>query len=326
MDDTLDLQFPEPAPSRRGATVGSANDHALDAVESWFRSQSKMEERFGQIFRQAIDEVLDGQRTARFDIYADEVVTKTERTYLGTKVEIICQDEFHLDRGQEMDYSVAGHDVDAKFSMSSLFGQAIPREAVGHICLLMHASDKTAEFSVGLVHITPEILNASSNQDGKKTISVAGRSRVRWLVRKGDLPENQLLRLPPSTLKAIFNGKLSKQERVNELFRLVQGRIIYRRSVTTVAQQQDGPKRVRDARLALANQGIVILGYRDGHPEIARALKLPIPRQSEWISRRVVPRPLGDPRPAASIQGVYYVPAHPDEAFHRIPPRYGVGE
>ncbi|MEV4109326.1 NaeI family type II restriction endonuclease [Nonomuraea sp. NPDC049695] len=326
MADTLDLQFPEPKPARGEAAAGAGDDQALDAVESWFRSQSKMEERFGQIFRQAIDEVLDGQRTARFDIYADGVVAKTERTYLGTKVEIICQDEFHLDRGRKMDYSVAGYDVDAKFSMRSLLGQEIPREAVGHICLLMHASDKTAEFSVGLVHVTPEILNASSNQDGKKTISAIGRSRVRWLVRKGKLPENQLLRLPSTVLRAIFDPALSKQERVNQLFRLVQGRIIYRRTVTTVAQQHDGPKRVRDARLALADQGIIILGYRDGHPAIARALELAIPRQSEWISVRVVPRPLEDTRPAALIQGGYYVQARHDEASFPVTPRYGVGE
>lgn len=285
-----------------------------------------MEERFGRIFRQAIDEVLDGQRTARFDINADGLVTKTERTYLGTKVEIICQDEFHLDRGKKMDYSVAGHDVDAKFSMHSLLGQAIPREAVGNICLLMHASDKESRFSVGLVRVTPDILNASSNQDGKKTISALGRSRVRWLVREGRLPENQLLHLSPIVRDAIFDRALSKQERVNQLFRKVQNRIIHRRTVTTVAQQHDGPKRVRDARSALAAEGIIILGYRDGHPEIARALELAVPRQGEWISTRVVRRPPGDTRPAALLQDGYYVRAREDEVPQPVSARYGAGE
>ncbi len=88
-----------------------------------------MVERFGNVLRQSIDEVLDGQRTGRFDIYAADVA-KTERTYLGTKVEIVCQDEFDLGRNQKMDYLIAGHEVDAKFSMSSVFGQAIPKEAV----------------------------------------------------------------------------------------------------------------------------------------------------------------------------------------------------
>ncbi|MCP2364179.1 hypothetical protein HD597_011199 [Nonomuraea thailandensis] len=85
--------------------------------------------------------------------------------------------------------------------------------------------------------MTPEILNTSSNQDGKKTASAIGRSRVRWLVHKGKLSENQLLRLPSTVLRPIFDPVLSKQERVNQLFRLVQGKIIHRRTVTTVAQQ-----------------------------------------------------------------------------------------
>ncbi|WP_433425743.1 NaeI family type II restriction endonuclease [Microtetraspora malaysiensis] len=145
-------------------------------------------------------------------------------------------------------------------------------------------------------------------------------------MREGRLPENQLLSMPESVLELIFNRKLSKQERVTTLFRQVQGRIIHRRTLVTVAQQHDGPKRARDARLTVCADGILILGYRDGHPEIARDLGLTVPRQSEWISARVVPRPPGDERPTALIHGVQYVVARPVEDCHAIAPRYGTGE
>ncbi|WP_433418751.1 NaeI family type II restriction endonuclease [Microtetraspora malaysiensis] len=168
MADTLDLQFPDSAGPIVEPAALSGHDRSLDAVESWFRAQSKMDERFGEVLRQSIDEVLDGQRTGRFDIYASNVA-KTERTYLGTKVEIVCQDEFQLERGQAMDYRIAGHQVDAKFSMSSQFGQAIPREAIGHLCLLMYAHDRRGRFSVGLVRAKEDILNTGANQDGKRT-------------------------------------------------------------------------------------------------------------------------------------------------------------
>lgn len=324
--EVLGLPFPElNRPTSHGANADASSDPAVHEVCAWFRAQRKMEERFANVFRQSIDEVLDGQRTGRFDIYAD-TVAKTERTYLGTKVEIVCQDEFQLERGRKMDYVVAGHEVDAKFSMSSLFGQQIPREALGHICLLMYANDQKGQFSVALVRATDDILNKGANQDGKKTISREGRSKVHWLVRDGRLPENQLLRLPASVLEAIFDRGLSKQERVNELFRRVQGDIVYRRTLITVAQQHDGPKRARDARLTVCDDGILILGYRAAHREIARDLGIAVPRQSEWVSVRVVPRSPSDPRPAALIGGVQCVVAQQEEPNHPVPAQYGIGE
>ncbi|MBK8006821.1 MAG: hypothetical protein IPK12_23875 [Gemmatimonadetes bacterium] len=51
----------------------------------------------GDIVRQAIDEVVDGPRTGRWDI---DQLTKTEKTYIGTKVEIIVRNELDLDAGQ----------------------------------------------------------------------------------------------------------------------------------------------------------------------------------------------------------------------------------
>jgi Restriction endonuclease NaeI len=51
-----------------------------------------------------------------------------------------------------MDYTIAGHDIDAKFSLNGVW--QIPTEAMEHLCLLMAADDARSAFQVGVVRIT----------------------------------------------------------------------------------------------------------------------------------------------------------------------------
>lgn len=304
-------------------------DSALDDVYTWFQTQPRMQERFGTVLRQAIDEVLDGQRTGRFDIYGKNVA-KTERTYLGTKVEILTQAEFDLERGTKMDYLVAGHEVDAKFSMSSQFGQTIPKEAVDEICLLMYADDRKSIFNVSLVRAARDLLNDGKNQDGKRTLNEDGRAKVRWLVKNGPLPENQLLRLSDDVRRAIFAPAKARgagrggQERINRLFRLVQGVVIGPETIRTVANQKDPYKRPRDARLPrhLGREGILILGHQGDHHRIAHELDLPKPDKGEFVSVRVVPTMDIASRPSTVIDGVRYVHATTDDPVTAAPETY----
>lgn len=278
-----------------------------------------MAARFGRVFRQAFDEVLDGPRTGRYDISELE---KTEKTYLGTKVEILCRAEFGLQRGRSMDYLIAGHDVDAKFSVTRLLGQSIPTEALNHICLLMHASDKDSQFSVGLLRITDELLNAGGNKDGKRTISTANLSKITWLVSKGALPENFLLHLPPMIRQRILSAA-SGQAKIDELFASVRRRVLSRDVVASLARQDDAPKRVRDARIHLRRHGILILGHQNDHPRFAVTFGLPIPEKGSWISVRVVPAESADGRPAILLpDGRAYVEARPDEPAQPSPESY----
>ena len=112
-------------------------DASLERAVSWFRSQPRMSGRFGAAIRQSFDEVFDGQRTGRYSLAQ---LSKVEKTYIGTKVEIVIQAEFGLQRGQRMDYLVDGEEVDAKWSIRS-GGWMIPTEAVGELCLCMTADD-----------------------------------------------------------------------------------------------------------------------------------------------------------------------------------------
>lgn len=292
-----------------GIPPASRSDHNLDKVYQWFSSQSDFKDRFGQALRQSIDEVLDGQRTGRFNI---DDLEKTEKTYLGTKVEIVARAAFNLKYGQAMDYTVAGHDVDSKFTI--LKNWTIPGEAIGHICLLMKANDHESRFQVGLLHIEDNLLNSGQNRDGKRSLSALGRSSIRWLVRDGELPKNILLNLPEADRSAIFQASSKYhgrgnggQSRTDELFRRVQKQLVDRNTVLTVASQEDSPKRVRDSRKRLRHEGIIILGHQGRHPHIARALRLPIPGKGSWVAARITVRNTpAEARPIASIDNTNY--------------------
>jgi Restriction endonuclease NaeI len=298
------------------AAADQVVDPGLHRVATWFRRQQRLEQRFSAVLRQSIDEVLDGQRTGRFDIAEAE---KTEKTYLGTKVEIVCRSEFDLFRGVSgMDYRIADEDVDAKFS---LYGKwMIPREAMGHVCLLMQVNDAKATFDIGLVRIREEILSSGLNRDKKRQLSSSGRGGIEWLVQDGALIENTLLRMSQS-MRALIFAESSGQQRVNALFRNVRGSLIDRNSVVTAARQIDSAKRVRDAREALAAQGIVILGHQKDCPRVASELGITVPPKGCWISVRLVATPNPDGRNRVFLEGRHYAVAEywePEEPAPKI--------
>lgn len=275
----------------------------MTRVVNWFRAQPDSLERFGSAIRRSLDEVFDGQRTGRYRI---DQLSKVEKSYIGTKLEIIVQDEFSLTRGTRMDYNIAGEEVDAKWSMR-FGGWMIPTEAIGELCVCITADDEASSFSVGLIRVGMDNLRASTNKDSKRQLSPTGRESMTWLARGARLLENLLLHLEDVTRDAILDRSLSGQRRINELFHRVQERIIRREVVLTVAQQDDGPKRVRDARKALAEFGVAILGHQGDHPEAARRLGIAVPRKGEWISVSVADAVASDPA-AVMIGGIWKRP------------------
>lgn len=285
-----------------------SQDQALARVVTWFQAQADMRVRFGSAIRQSFDEVFDGQRTGRYSL---DQLSKVEKSYIGTKIEIVVQDEFGLERGRRMDYLIVDEEVDAKWSMRS-GGWMIPTEAIGELCLCMTADDDRSVFSVGLIRTDADRLTESRNKDSKGRLSPRALASMAWLAKDAELPENLLLHLDDATRDAVLDPALSGQRRINELFHRVQERIIRREVVLTVAQQDDGPKRVRDARKHLAQFGIEILGHQEDHPEAARLFGLPVPRKGEWVSVSVVDADVGEPG-AAVIGGRWKRPVFPSE-------------
>jgi Restriction endonuclease NaeI len=314
-DSTLfDLSLPDPADRLEDEPPVGPAEPGLAEVAAWFRKHGNVAGRFGAILRQSVDEVLDGQRTGRYDI---DLAEKTEKTYLGTKVEIVIRATFELPRGAHMDYTVAGHEVDSKFSLRGSW--SIPKEAMGHLCLLTSADDHKGLFDVGLIRIRPEILNEGRNQDQKTTITAAARDQILWLARRAPLPGNLLLSLPEGVVKTIMASS-SGQQRVNQLLRRVQGQIIERNTAVTVARQADGLKRCRDARPQLAPEGIVVLGHQNQSSTVAQALGLPVPKKGTFLSVRLAPvdANAADRPTVALAEGIYAV-ARPGDPLAAAP-------
>lgn len=261
-------------------------DPALDAVTAAWTAADPDGARTAAVVRETFDQLYDGQRTGRWDY---EQLFKTEKTHLGTLLQINLQKEFGFPDGARLDYAIAGVDVDCKFSRV-LYEWEIPREMYergDEIALVCWASDHHARWSVGLVRVREDLLRTSRNRDAKRKLNDAGADRIRWLAW-GDLLENTLLRLDDPTRADILGGGRG-QESVTRLFRVLRGRPVNRATVLTCAQQDDCLKRVRDARKALRDEGIVIFGHYAPHPAMAMALGLPAPHRGVFVSAALAP-------------------------------------
>ena len=295
------------------------DDVQLARVRSALLRADEDGNRLAAVLRRSFDQLYDGQHTGRFSM---DQLTKTEKAHYGTIVEINLRREFDdvIQDGGLLDYSIEGIDVDCKFSIK-FGGWMIPPEAFGKLLLVLHADDRTAEFSGGLVRATPDHLRTSRNRDGKTSLNPHGRARVDWLWSGAELPPNVLLQLDPEDVAAVF-GMRSGQQRVNELFRRAQGRRVARSTVATVAQQDDFMKRVRangGARSALAPEGIAIFAgdYREQRGAAA-ALGLMAPLPGEFVSARVHPATADDVN-VAVLDGRAWRLAHPSDGDCAVP-------
>jgi hypothetical protein len=289
-------------------------DPELDRVSAALRAADPDQSLLARAIREAFDLLLDGQHTGR---YRWDQLHKTEKTHAGTLVEIGIQRKLGLADGGTLDYSIAGAEVDCKFSHRS-GGWMIPPEAEDRLLLLVQASDADGTWSAGLVRAREEYLRQAGNRDLKRTLNDVGRGAIEWLTWGAPLPENALLRLPDRDVEAIF-GWPKGQQRVNELFRRALGRRISRAVVATVARQDDPMKRVRDnggARGQLRGEGIVIFGDYAAHQMLAAALGLPPPGPGEFVSARLARRGEDEASRHARcvmIGGCEWVLAGPDE-------------
>lgn len=304
-------------PDERLALSDPPVDRELERVAERLLRLDPDGSRVANVIRRTFDQLLDGQRTGRWD-YRD--LRKTEKTHMGTLVEISLHREFDFEDGRTMDYRIADAEVDCKFSQSPR-GWQIPIEAVGHLCLLLWADDELSLFSGGLIRIQENILRSGANRDQKRTLNERGLQQVHRLWHEQPLPENLLLHLDARDRNEILRttGKRGGQRRVDELFRRVQRRPISRTTVLTVGQQDDAPKRVRDARLRLRPEGILVLGHQGDHPRVARSLGLAVPAKGQWVSARVVAREPGRDVPYVTIRRTDYRLALPEDPREPAP-------
>jgi len=209
-----------------------------------------------QLIRRAIDEVIDAPRTKRLVLSACE---KTEKTYLGTKIEILFRDAIGQPKGASLDLELGGVDTDIKHSIGTAW--MIPKEAIDKPCVLISEDENRARFNLGVIVCRPENLTKGINQDKKLQISAYGREKALWLARDTPYPRNIWQGFDP-VLLALINSHRGGANRIAELFRNLQNTPIPRSAIAAIAAQLDPLKRVRangGARDILRIEGVAIL-------------------------------------------------------------------
>ncbi|MGW9370414.1 NaeI family type II restriction endonuclease [Streptomyces xanthophaeus] len=294
-------------------------DLQQSAVADALLSVRNFEAATAAALRRALDSVLDGGRTGRFDI---ATLGAAEKIYIGTKIEHELMGTWGAQPGRGADLCLAGEDVSLKVTMGRTWTFSL--DEVGTLCLLVSADDQRSCWSLGLIRIqAQDMIRRPGNRDRKRALSAAGREAVTWLFQEAPLPENSLLHLPAPLREGIFAPDADGaggQVRTNRLFRLVQGRVLNQTAVRTVALQEDAPKRVRDARRTLRQEGILVLGSTPQHVRIARGLGLPEPRKGEWVSQRVARlRPDHGNAPSVTFLGEEWTVARPEDPIEEAP-------
>ena len=275
--------------------------------------KDEIRERMRWVLRDSIDEVLDGQRTGR---WCYQHLTKTEKTYLGTAIQVNMEWEFDeiiepRRRGgaKGPDWKIDGTRVDCKFSkdwgswmipmeMYSCKAHGDEGGKLDHMALLFWADDDSSQWAAGIIKVTDRRLafkrgstQRSYNRDRKRVFSKDGLSDIYWLWGgiQSDLPKNAFLEMSDKDRTRVLKDT-NGQQRVNELFRTMEGKLVGRATIATVAQQKDPLKRARDARLQkhLGGQGYFILGHLKKDRDIAHKLNLPLCAEGEFVSVRVV--------------------------------------
>ncbi|EBA15657.1 putative regulatory protein [Roseobacter sp. SK209-2-6] len=237
-----------------------------------------------QMLRQCIDDVIMTPKTGR---RAYEDLEKTEKTYIGTRVEIELRALLRLRKGR-LDTLILGQDVDIKHTMGGNW--MIPTEALDSVCMLVAADEVRARCYLGLIVARRDYLTAGQNKDAKRSISAEGFKHILWLFKDHPYPANFWRNADDQAVEQIFAGETGN-ERMAHLFRLIQRQPIPRDVVEAVAQQKDFMRRIRadgghGTRDILARERILLLeGQKDA--QLIKALDLPSCPSGAFISCRI---------------------------------------
>lgn len=209
-----------------------------DAILLAVGGEARLAKSLGDILRNAIDTVIDTPHTSRCDY---EELEKTEKTYLGTRVEIHLRALTRFPKGK-LDLVIAGRDVDIKFTIASNW--MIPTEAIDNICILTAADEQRALCYMGLLKAHRAYLTGGANRDGKKSVSTFGFTNICWLVSEQPYVANFWRSVPTDKRRAIFLPR-SGTGRIVKLFEEIRRTPINRSVIESVAQQKDYMKRLR---------------------------------------------------------------------------------
>ena len=222
------------------------------------KGKELFEEKLRSFFRSAIDEVIDTARTGRYFLSDLE---KTEKTYLGTKFEILLRDWLQVPKGVVLDLLIGGREVDVKSTTGGKSGWMIPPEAIGQLCVLLRVNEDASTCAVGLVRARQQYLRAGENRDKKTSFSAAGCANIWWMVQHFAYTPNFWTLIGRQETKDIMAPR-GGTERLIRLFENCPETPVSRVLIASIAAQDDFMKRIRrngGARDNLAPKGIAIL-------------------------------------------------------------------
>ncbi|MBX9425023.1 NaeI family type II restriction endonuclease [Streptomyces lateritius] len=267
-----------------------ADDPQMRSVLSWL-GELPVARVYTESIRASIDYVLDGGRTGRFDLLSPEV-HPGERASVGAKLEFEILRNLRLPKTKPLDTAIAGVPVDIKATVGSNW--AIPGEAHCQLCLCTQIQLKKNRHRTWLVRAHRSWLyRGKGNHDGKRGLAV--HAREHWSVPLYDwtpLPVNPLKYLSEEVAQQVLADQPGQVQRLLTMFRALEGKVIPRNTLLTVARSHDPMRRVRDVKRAAAAEGLTLLCGRDAMA--ARGISL---QPGEWIAVRDRPAGSGAPGP-----------------------------
>ena len=234
------------------------------------KGKDLFEEKLRSFFRSAIDEVIDTARTGRYFLSDLE---KTEKTYLGTKFEILLRDWLQVPKGVKLDLLIGGQEVDVKSTTGGKSGWMIPLEAIGELCILLRVNEDASTCAVGLVRARQEYLRSGKNQDKKTSFSAEGTRNIWWMVQDFAYTPNFWNIVSDSDrleIMAVRGGS----KRLAMFLERYQGIPLSRVQIQAIAAQDDFMKRIRSnqgARDLLRQKGIAVL-YSENDRDLMQRL------------------------------------------------------
>lgn len=234
------------------------DDHELQQVLAWIQS-TPVEQLMTNAVVEAIEYVLDGAKTFRFDLDAPDVDSDERRT-VGVKLQYRILEAFGLPKERPLDTTIVGIPVELKATIGGNW--AIPREGQCQICMLTQVDSKKDRFRLFLMRTHRRWLNEGKNQDSKRTIRADARDAfaipvLNWT----SLPRNPLKDLTPEQLAVVFAPRIGIKRRVTALFGFLPEVVIPRVAIETVAAMAKDPlRRARQAKPDIFfNHDLVVL-------------------------------------------------------------------
>lgn len=244
-------------------------DADLQTVHAWFSSQP-LEGLLTGAVNDAVEYVLDGARTGRFDLDSPDV-DSDERASVGTKLQYRVLAAFGLIKEPPLDTKILGIPVELKGTVRSNW--MIPREGQCEICLLIQVDAKHNRHRAFLMRTHRLWLNDGGNQDKKRTIMAdAIRAYALPVLPWTPLPPNPLKNLTPEQVAVVFNLKNGIKRRLTALFGFLPEVVIPRIAIETVgANAKDAARRARQAKpdIYFEQDLVVLMGTWTPQREVA---------------------------------------------------------